>query len=193
MDGDIKVIKRVLRGDIECFEELVQKYEAKIYRTCYKFVKNEQDAKDVAQEVFIKIYNNLASYKQHSKFSTWAYKIAVNSCLNFLRKKDLLVISFNDEANPDLHKVYAAGEYNAQQYYNPERVIVGKEIKDLLESELDSLDNKSRRISDYRINHRMPFNKIAEKIGVTASAARMSFFRTKKKLAKRLNQYHKEE
>jgi RNA polymerase sigma factor (sigma-70 family) len=129
MDRDIKIVRKVLSGDPRCFEELVLKYQGNVIRTCYKFVRNEQDARDIAQEVFIKIYNNLSCYKEHSKFSTWIYRITVNTCLNYLRKKDLLNISFCDDFKAESLKKPSYDSLNAGCCQNPEDIIVAKEVK----------------------------------------------------------------
>jgi len=193
MDRDIKIVKKVLNGEPQYFEELVSKYQGSIIRTCYKFVKNEQDAKDIAQEVFIKIYNNLSCYKEYSKFSTWIYRITVNTCLNHLRKKDLLNISFCDDFKTESENELRQGMFNAGGHQNPEEAVVAKEVKMLLETELESLGERGKHISGYRIKYGMPFKKIADKVGGTEASARMSFSRVRKKLTEKLMQYNKGE
>jgi RNA polymerase sigma-70 factor (ECF subfamily) len=79
MDHDFRTVRKVLRGNIECFEELILKYESRVYRTCWRFVGNSNDAEDITQEVFIRIYNNLSKFKKNSSFSTWIYRITVNT------------------------------------------------------------------------------------------------------------------
>jgi len=70
-------------GDREAFDRLVEKYERDVYRLCYRYVNNHQDANDMAQEVFLKAYRALDRFRGDSAFSTWLYRIAVNTCLNF--------------------------------------------------------------------------------------------------------------
>jgi RNA polymerase sigma-70 factor (ECF subfamily) len=71
------------RGEREAFDRLVERYQREIYRLCYRYVNNHHDANDMAQEVFLKAYRAISSFRGDSAFATWLYRIAVNSCLNF--------------------------------------------------------------------------------------------------------------
>lgn len=84
---DTEIIKLVKAGEIEPFDELVRRHQIKIHDLCYKMVRNYDDAKDLAQETFIKAYRKIDKFRGRSKFSTWLYRIAVNNCLNFLKKQ----------------------------------------------------------------------------------------------------------
>ena len=71
------------RGEREAFDLLVERYQRDIYRLCYRYVNNHEDANDMAQEVFLKAYRAIGRFRGDSSFSTWLYRIAVNTCLNF--------------------------------------------------------------------------------------------------------------
>lgn len=71
------------RGEREAFDVLVERYQRDIYRLCYRYVNDPQDANDMAQEVFLKAYRAIGRFRGDSSFSTWLYRIAVNTCLNF--------------------------------------------------------------------------------------------------------------
>src|SRR5262245_45653387 len=71
------------RGDREAFSRLVEKYQRDVYRLCYRYVNNHHDANDMAQEVFLKAFRAIERFRGASSFSTWLYRIAVNTCLNF--------------------------------------------------------------------------------------------------------------
>lgn len=71
------------RGEREAFDSLVERYQRDIYRLCYRYVNDPQDANDMAQEVFLKAYRAIGRFRGDSSFSTWLYRIAVNTCLNF--------------------------------------------------------------------------------------------------------------
>jgi RNA polymerase sigma-70 factor (ECF subfamily) len=74
-------------GDLRTFEELVSEYENKIYTLCYRYMGNEEDAYDMAQEAFIKAFRALKSFQGKSSFSTWLYRVAANVCLDELRRR----------------------------------------------------------------------------------------------------------
>jgi RNA polymerase sigma-70 factor (ECF subfamily) len=71
------------RGEREAFDRLVERYQRDVYRLCYRYVNNHDDANDMSQEVFLKAYRALARFRGESAFSTWLYRIAVNTCLNY--------------------------------------------------------------------------------------------------------------
>ena len=71
------------RGEREAFDRLVERYQRDVYRLCYRYVNNHHDANDMAQEVFLKAYRAIGRFRGDSAFSTWLYRIAVNTCLNF--------------------------------------------------------------------------------------------------------------
>ena len=82
-EDDREAVAASQRGEREAFDRLVEKYQRDVYRLCYRYVNNHQDANDMAQEVFLKAYRALDRFRGDSSFSTWLYRIAVNTCLNF--------------------------------------------------------------------------------------------------------------
>src|SRR5262244_4019001 len=85
-DGDAILVDRYLTGDMAAFDELMIRYERQIYRVCYRFVDNREDAMDLAQEVFIKAFEHLPSFRKESSLKTWLYRIAMNHCINHVKK-----------------------------------------------------------------------------------------------------------
>ncbi len=84
---DESLIERIELGDDSAFELLVKRYQQKVFQTCIGFVHNEEDAADLTQEIFIRVYKRLHTFKGNSTFSTWIYRISMNMSLNFLRKQ----------------------------------------------------------------------------------------------------------
>ncbi|MCK4755651.1 RNA polymerase sigma factor [candidate division WOR-3 bacterium] len=85
--SDDELVKLVKAGEAEPFDELVRRHQVKIHDLCYKMLRNYDDAKDLAQETFLKAYRKINKFAGRSKFSTWLYRIAVNNCLNFIKKQ----------------------------------------------------------------------------------------------------------
>jgi len=106
LEGDL--VKRAQRGDLKAYDELVKRYQERIYATIYHMTSNHEDANDIAQDAFIKAYQALKSFKGGSSFYTWLYRIAVNKTINFLKQRknkhhfSLNDLDFNTEHNPDL-------------------------------------------------------------------------------------------
>lgn len=105
---DAQLVQRAQRGDYDAYDELVRRYQERIYSTIYHMTANHEDAVDLAQEAFIKGFQALHSFKGDSSFYTWVYRIAVNKTINFLKsRKNKAHLSLNDldlntENNPDL-------------------------------------------------------------------------------------------
>ena len=81
------LVKKSQQGDIEAFEQLIMGYQKKVFNIALGMMGNHDDASDVSQEVFIKVFKSIGSFRQQSSFSTWIYRITVNTCLDELRKR----------------------------------------------------------------------------------------------------------
>ncbi len=105
---DLALVRRAQKDDIQAFDELVRRYQERIYATVYHMTSNHEDANDLTQETFIKAFRALKSFKGDSSFYTWVYRIAVNKSINFLKqRKNRVQLSLNDvdfsaENDPDL-------------------------------------------------------------------------------------------
>src|SRR5712691_12636112 len=105
---ELDLVQRAKRGDIAAYDDLVRRYQERIYATVYHMTANHEDASDLAQETFIKGYQALNSFKGDSSFYTWVYRIAVNKTINFLKqRKNRSHMSLNDmdlntEHDPDM-------------------------------------------------------------------------------------------
>ncbi|MCK9603539.1 MAG: sigma-70 family RNA polymerase sigma factor [Candidatus Omnitrophica bacterium] len=97
---DYLLIDRFLAGDEECFGTLVKKYQNYVINIVYSLSSNFQAAPDIAQEVFIKVYKNLLYFKKESAFSTWLYRITINTTYSFIRAKRELFVAVNTSAEP---------------------------------------------------------------------------------------------
>jgi RNA polymerase sigma-70 factor (ECF subfamily) len=106
LEGDL--VKHARRGDLAAYDELVRRYQERIYATVYHMTANHEDANDIAQDSFIKAFQALKSFRGGSSFYTWIYRIAVNKTINFLKQRkhkhhfSLNDIDFNAENDPDL-------------------------------------------------------------------------------------------
>ena len=105
---DRVLVGRAQRGDLAAYDDLVRRYQERIYATIYHMTANHEDANDLAQEAFIKAYRALKSFKGDSSFFTWVYRIAINKTINFLKQRrkrtqmSLNDLDFNAEHDPDL-------------------------------------------------------------------------------------------
>lgn len=106
--SDLELVRKSQSGEVAAYDELVRRYQERIYATVYHMTSNHEDANDLAQEAFIKGFQALRSFKGDSSFYTWIYRIAVNKTINFLKQRknrthmSLNDIDFNAENDPDL-------------------------------------------------------------------------------------------
>jgi RNA polymerase sigma-70 factor (ECF subfamily) len=106
--NDRELVGRAQGGDLTAYDELVRRYQERIYATVYHMTSNHEDANDLAQEAFVKAFRCLNSFKGDSSFFTWVYRIAVNKTINFLKQRknrthiSLNDLDFNAEHDPDL-------------------------------------------------------------------------------------------
>jgi RNA polymerase sigma-70 factor (ECF subfamily) len=105
---DAQLVNAARQGDMHAYDQLIRRYQERIYATVYHMTSNHEDANDLAQETFIKAYSALKSFKGDSSFYTWVYRIAVNKTINFLKqRKNKISLSLNDldfniENDPEL-------------------------------------------------------------------------------------------
>ncbi len=105
---DLELVRRAQKGDGVAYDDLIRRYQERVYATIYHMTSNHEDANDLAQETFIKAFQALKSFKGDSSFYTWIYRIAVNKTINFLKQRknrthmSLNDIDFNAENDPDL-------------------------------------------------------------------------------------------
>src|SRR5437899_11980193 len=103
-----ELVARARTGDLAAYDDLIKRYQERIYATVYHMTSNHEDANDLAQEAFIKAFQALESFKGGSSFYTWVYRIAVNKTINFLKQRknrahmSLDDLDFNAEHDPDL-------------------------------------------------------------------------------------------
>jgi len=139
--SDQAIVDRVVRGDVDAFGILVERYQDRIYSTVHNYIANPDDAVDVAQDAFVKAYAKLRTFDASSAFYTWLYRIAVNTAIDFLRRrKSRAADSLDDEKYSAVGFEPASSNPRA----NPERVAVLNEETKALKAGIGRLSNKLR-------------------------------------------------
>lgn len=137
MNEEKDLIHRAKMGDVTAYEELISGYEKKVYNTVYRFLENVEDARDLTQEIFLKIFTSLKNFKEGSSFSTWLYRIAVNTCIDFCRRRKEDTLSILDEMDGSETSM---GKYSTL----PEDVVENKELKKALNDAIKALPEDQR-------------------------------------------------
>lgn len=126
---DEDIIGLILKGERELYSMLIDRYSGKVFSTAYSYTHNHEEAKDLVQDIFIKVYNNLTKFKSDSRFSTWLYRIAVNSCIDWNRKNSsrLIKIAWSTDENDILDTI-------TDESAGPEQALLTQEHKELIRS-----------------------------------------------------------
>ena len=171
------------------FKALVLKHQEKVRNTCYHFVRNPEDADDLAQEVFVQVFKSLTEFREDSELSTWIYRIAVNKSLDFLRKKKRIkrfgwILSLDNPEEADQEIVLPADGDAQSEFETQER-------QQILHQAIQKLP-ENQRIAITLSNFEGFSNKeIAEIMNISLSAVEALNHRAKKNLHKKLYQYFK--
>ena len=181
LDSDI--IKLIINGNTDKYRVLVQKYQDRVFHVCMGYVHNEDDANDLTQETFIKAYLSLNTFKFKSSFATWIYRIAVNICLNYIRKKKGNII---DRIENAIDSVTANHKLQIPDYSNPEEILITEEHKKVIFNEIDRLSPKQKTAFILSKYDELPQKEIAEIMQITEGAVESLIQRAKTNLQKRL-------
>jgi RNA polymerase sigma-70 factor, ECF subfamily len=169
-DVDAGLVDRYLMGDTAAFDEIMIRYERQIYRVCYRFVDNREDAMDLAQEVFIKAFEHLATFRRESSLKTWLYRIAMNHCINHVKKHCQEFVEVN--------------EYTAQVRESAQSGLEEREQREHFRRMVKQLPPKQKAILELRINEQLSYDEIARISGRSVSTIKASVFFALEKLRK---------
>jgi len=179
--NDNEIIKSVLEGDTNSFRILVDRYQTIVFHIAFGFVHNQEEAEDITQEVFIRTWQSLSKFRGDSSFSTWLHRIAVNVCLNQIRKEKRLPVlnrislffrSDTAEIPPDTE--------------NPEEILIREEHSVWLQKALDSLPEKQRIAIVLSKYDDLSQKEIAAIINLTEGAVEALLQRAKRNLREKL-------
>ncbi len=185
---DNELINDILKHNShKAFEEVVNRYQALVIKTCRGFVHSYADAEDIAQEVFIEIYQSLSTFRSESKLSTWIYRIAVNKSLNHIRKQQQHKILQRIEdfftSKDELTK-----PRDIEDHYTPraDDRIEQEENKKMLSNAINKLPRNQRTAFVLSKYQDLAYKEIAEVMELTLSSVESLLFRAKTNLQKHL-------
>jgi RNA polymerase sigma factor RpoE len=186
---EMDLVKRARRGDLAAYDELVRRYQERIYATIYHMTSNHEDANDLAQEAFIKGYQALKSFKGGSSFYTWVYRIAVNKTINFLKQRkhkaqmSLDDLDFNAEHDPDLVALISEK--------TPRREVGLAELQEKLNAALQRLSEPHRLVVTLHDVQGLSHEEIAKIMDCNIGTVRSRLFYARQQLQAYLSDYLK--
>jgi RNA polymerase sigma-70 factor (ECF subfamily) len=174
-DRDIALMERVKNGDDAAFEELVTRHSQTVYKLAYRFLFDSQEAEDITQEVFLRVYRAAGTYTPKAKFSTWLYTITKNICFNELRKKkSVTVFSIEDEMLPELPSLDAS----------PVAKLEEAEVRQRVLDAVKALPVNLKIAVLLLKYHGLSYEEVANILGCTVNAVKLRVHRAKNYLAK---------
>lgn len=174
-------------GDTAAFERLVRKHEKFVCTAVYAVLRNHDDSFDVSQEVFLKLYHCIGSFKGESSFSSWLYRIAKNAALDFLRREKKRRTVSLDAENEDGEKT-VADIPDTSGKNDPEKALLHTERKTILYEALDELSDEHKEILLLRDINGYSYEEVGERLGLEAGTVKSRLFRAREALRKKLEE-----
>jgi RNA polymerase sigma-70 factor (ECF subfamily) len=176
---DLEIIEFALNGEEKAYAELLDRYQDSIYFLLLKKIGNENDAEDLTMETFGKAFNNLSQYTPVYAFSTWLFRIAINNCIDFVRKRKIRPQSF--DSGIDFHDPDNANFTSLSP--NPEELVIKREKAEELKSMIKTLKPRYARLIDYRYYQELSYEEIAETMQLPLGTVKAQLFRARELLA----------
>jgi len=172
---DTALVRACQRGDIEAFEQIFRVYRNPVFRLAYRFTGNRDDAEDLTQEIFLKVFENIGFFRYESSFATWLYRIAVNTCMNFQRdKKPAESLGVTDDLGSSV---------------SPEAICERGELQRKIEAEIASLPSPLKIAFLLVVVEGMTYREASEILGLSVDALRMRVSRARQILREKLKGY----
>lgn len=186
MTEDRIFVERAQSGDTAAFRKLVERYQQQVYYLALDMTGNQHDAEDLSQDVFIKAYRHLGKFRGDAKFSSWLYRITVNTSIDQTRKKSLKAMTLKEnieETGMPQHQTFG------QDVSSPEDKAESGLMQQHIEKALQALTDKERSVFILRHYQHMKLGEIAEILKITVGTVKSTLFRALQRLQKELAFY----
>lgn len=175
-----QLIKEAQKGNLEAFGSLIEQHERLVYNIAYRMFSNPEDVKDISQEVFLKVYRYLGKFDGKASFSTWLYRIAVNTCIDELRKrqgKETISLDMeNDNGESTLKSQYADNSPGVEEQ------IISNEGFDRLKKAMNKLSYEHKTVITLRDIEGLSYSEISEITEVSQGTVKSRLARARKAL-----------
>ena len=185
LDIEAQLIQRLQAGEISAFRELVETHKQRVFALAHDLTGNVQDAEDLSQEAFIKVYRSIGGFRGESKLSSWIYRIVVNLALNRRRKKAVSEMELRESFDGDDRHA----PHFAEDDGDPERATQAAFIRRDLRRALDKLPQQQRTIFVLRHDHDLPLQQISAVLKISEGTVKSQLFRALRKMQEHLAFY----
>ncbi|MFE8602879.1 RNA polymerase sigma factor [Archangium violaceum] len=188
---DLTLVKRVRGGDQRAFKLLVERYQRKVYAVALGMLKDKEEAMDVSQEAFVKVYKYLDHFKGDSSFYTWLYRITVNICIDVMRRKGASggeTEEFDESVVNDLSEA-RIGALGSRLGTNPQKSALRRELAEKIQEALAAVPEKHRAILLLREIEGMSYEDLSRTLDIPKGTVMSRLFHARTKVQKILSEY----
>jgi len=178
---EAEIVRRTQAGDEAAFRQIVERHRSKVFSIIYGIVRNRNDAEDIAQQVFIKIYFSIKGFDFRSSLITWIYKIAVNECYDYLRKQKVRKLVYESDLGVDDTRTM---ENSALAVEKAPPISIQVERRDYLARLLSKVSEEERLLLVQKEVHGLSVQELAEMTGLNENTIKVKLFRARQKLVK---------
>jgi RNA polymerase sigma factor (sigma-70 family) len=183
IDDEPAIIAAALNGNQKAYTRLVEAHRTAVFHIVNRIVHNDEAARDLVQETFMKAFASLGSYRSEFRFSTWLYKIAANSSIDYLRKKRIHALSLDAPVETSDGRIEIE---IPDETHNPELQLLRKQQRFSIEEAIDSLPPKYCEVIVLRHKDDKPYEEIADLLGIPVGTVKARIFRARELLKRKL-------
>jgi RNA polymerase sigma-70 factor, ECF subfamily len=188
VEADVDLMLRVKRGDIRAFEELVEKYKQPVINVISRTLRDQTEAEDLAQNVFVQVFKSADRYKATAKFSTWLFTIARNLCLNEIRRRSRHPAESLEASQTD-HDDLPARQFEDVKNFSPADNVLQGELRQKIDDALGELPENQRTAILLCRQEELSYEDISEVLGCSLSATKSLIHRGRETLKEKLKPY----
>lgn len=184
--------KAELPGNTQSYEILVHRHMNRVYSLSYRLVSNKEEAEDIAQEVFVKVYNNLHKFEQQASFSSWLYRIATNSSIDALdkiKRRPQTFTPLNNNSNSKYEEETHPLSSQASSEPDPEEYAIQSELNECIRKVLKKLERDQVHVIIMRDYENLSYDEIAQSLGTSMSTVKMRIHRARLAFQQTFNQF----
>ncbi len=187
---DLQLIAKFKKGSIEAFEEIMERYESKIFNLAMRLTRNQEDAEEVIQDVFSTIYKKVAGFEGKSAFSSWLYRIVVNASFMKLRKRKQQATVFLEDLGPNLKQHHL--DNDPLSVVRGDSIALNKEVRETLSAAIGRLPDQYRAVFVLRDVDGLSNQEVGEILKLSIPAVKSRLHRSRLMLRKKLLRYYKD-
>lgn len=186
--SDVALVEKLRRGNMDAYEELVERYESKVYNLAMRFTRNPEDAEEVLQDVFTTVYTKIDGFRGQSAFSSWLYRVIVNAAFMKLRKRKQYAAVSLEDMTPAARQYCLEGD--ALHSARSDTITLNHELQQVLERAIGRLPEQYRAVFVLRDVDGMSNQEVSQILQISIPAVKSRLHRSRLMLRRRLQHYY---